>query len=160
MVVLSILTTLALTFILPWLLYVLGSGCFVLASAYIIKKSQGFKRICGLFLAIMMMLMVFDFADLSFTWSLNYVLPSFLIFIMITFMITVYVRKKTWHNNYDTHMYILMVNALMTLLMFIGIITFVPLVIVTLSFAIATMVLIRFKVGKKYERNIIKFIHI
>jgi len=160
MALLAVLTTFAMCFVLPWLIYILGSVCFVLVSTYVIKKSQGFKRICGLFVSIMMMLMVFDFADHSFTWSLNYVLPSFLIFIMISFMITVYVRKKTWHNNYDTHMYILMMNALMTVLMFIGIITFVPLVVITLSFAIATMVLIRFKVGNKYERNIIKFMHI
>jgi len=159
-VLIALIGILGMCFILPWVVYILGSLTCLLLSLYIINKSRGFKRVCGLFVSVMTMLLMFDLVDLSFSWSLDYVLPSFLIFLMITFMLTVLIRKKTWTTNYDTHMYLLMINVLMAILMFIGIITSVPLVIITLSLALGTMITIRFKVGKKYERNIGKFMHI
>ena len=79
---------------------------------------------------------------------------------MITLILIVLFRKKAWANNYDTHMYTLMLTALMTGLMLIDIITSVPLVLVTVSFALLSIIVIRIKVGKRYEKNIIKFIHI
>ncbi|MBI9012162.1 MAG: hypothetical protein JEZ08_07985 [Clostridiales bacterium] len=159
-ILVTMLLGVVMSLVLPWFIYIEGSLIFILMSIFMYKKSRGFKRVCGMFISLLFMLIVFDFVDLNFTWSLDYVFPSFLLFIMITLILTVLFRKKTWINNYDTHMYTLMISVLMMGLMFLGIITSVPLVIVTLSFAVLSMIVIRLRVGNRYERNIGKFMHI
>lgn len=154
------LLSLSLCFILPWYIYVQGSFMFILMSVYMIKKYSGFKAITGLAVSIMLMLLLFDFSDFNFTWSLDYVLPSFLIALTTLMGIIVLIRKNKWANYYGMHTYFILVSLLMGGLMIFGVIESIVLGIVTLSIFLATLIAIWIRVGKNYHRNLIKFMHL
>jgi len=157
---LFILANFVLSFFVPWYSYVHGSILFVVMATNIFKRYRGFKAFSAFMFAVMIMLLIFDFEDSEFTWSLDYVFPSFLIAIGVIQFILIMFRRKSWKKNYDIHVYVLLLNILMVLLLLFGVIESSVLVIVTYSIIVATMIVIRIRVGKSYGKNIDKFTHL
>lgn len=149
-----------LSFLLPWYTYVHGSLLFVIMSIYIIRKYRGFKAFSGIILSVLIMLLIFDFVDLKFTWSLDFVFPSFLIFMDVLLLLKVLLAKKSWTKHYDIHIYIILLNILMIALLFFGVIESNVMVIVTYSIIAVTVIITRIRVGKNYHKDIDKFTHL
>lgn len=160
LILLFVLLNFLLSFLMPWYTYVHGSILFIIMSIYMIKKHRGFKAFSGIVVSVLIMLLIFDFIDFEFTWSLDFVFPSFLIFMGVILLAMILVRKKSWRKHYDIHVYILLLNILMIILLLFGIIESNVMVIVTYSVIIATVIIIRLKVGKSYRKNIDKFTHL
>ena len=125
-----------------------------------IKKYKGFKAFSGLMFSVMIMLIIFDFIDYEFTWSLDFVFPSFLILMGVVLFIKILIGKKSWKKHYDVHVYILLLNVLMIVLLLFGVIESNVLIIVTYSIIASAVVINRIKMGKSYEKNIRKFTHL
>lgn len=160
LVVIFVLLNFILSFIIPWYTYVHGSILFIIMSIYIIRKHKGFKAFSGIVLSVLIMLLIFDFIDFEFTWSLDFVFPSSLIFLSVVLLVKILIGKKSWVKHYDIHVYILMLNILMIILLLFGIIESNVMVIVTYSIMAATVIIIRLRVGKSYDKNIDKFTHL
>ncbi len=154
------LFSVVLCFIIPWYIYIQGSTMFILISFYMLKKYKGFKAITGFMFSVMFMLLLFDFADRSFTWSLDYVLPSFLIFLTTLMVGIVLFKKKKWSSYYSMHSYFILLSMLIGGFMIFGVMESMVMGIVTLSIFAASLIAIWIRVGKSYHRNILKFIHI
>lgn len=150
----------SISFLMPWVVYSVGGLVSILMGVHMYRTQKGFKKVCGLLFSVFLLLIALDLKDLSFTWSLDYVLPSFLLFVMVTLLFSIVLKKKNWDKHYDTHMYTLLISIAMTAMMLLGIISSVPLVTITLIIAGLSMVIIRLRVGKTYRKNIMKFIHI
>lgn len=156
----TLLLGIVLCFILPWYIYVQGSMIFIAMSVYMFKKYKGFRALCGFTFSVMFMLLIFDFVDQTFTWSLDYVLPSFLIFLTTLMVGIVLFRKKKWSNYYSMHIYLMLISFLIGGLMIFGVMESIVMGIVTLSIFAASLIAIWIRVGKNYHRNLLKFIHI
>jgi len=154
------LMSLVLCLVLPWFIYVHGSFTFLFLAYFTVKKYRGFKALFALFSSVLVMLLMFDMADFKLTWSLSYVFPSFIIAITSLMFLIILVRKKKWHQYYSMHSYLIMVNLLVGLLMILGFMQSIVLGIVTLSIFAASLIAIWIRVGKKYYRNLFRFIHV
>jgi hypothetical protein len=148
-----------LSLFFPWYTYIHGSFLFLVMAYHILKHYRGFKAFSGIVFSVLVMLLVFDFKDFDFTWSLDYVFPSVMIFLSVILLIMIFIRKHSWKKHYDLHFYILMLNILMIVLLFFGIIQSNVLIIVTYSIILMSVIIIRLKVGKHYKKDIDKFTH-
>ncbi|MBI9013117.1 MAG: hypothetical protein JEZ08_12865 [Clostridiales bacterium] len=148
-----------LSLIIPWYTYVHGSVLFLIMSYRILKSYRGFKAFSGVMFSILLMLIVFDFKDFEFTWSLDYVFPGMLIFMSVIFLFMILTKKSSWRKHHDIHVYLLLLNLLMIILMFMNIITTNIVVIITYGILVASVIIIRLKVGGKYKEDIDKFTH-
>lgn len=144
---------------MPWYTYIHGSFLLLIMSHHILRKYKGFKAFSGIMFSILLMLIVFDFKDFEFTWSLDYVFPGFLIFMSLVLLVMILIRKSSWQKHYDLHIYLLLLNILMIILMVFNIITTNLIVLITYSILVASVVIIRLRVGKKYSEDINKFTH-
>ena len=149
-----------LCFVLPWYVYVQASMIFIAMSIYMFKKYKGFRMICGLTFSIMFLLFIIDFVDQNVTWSLDYVLPSFMIFLTTLMFTLVLFKKRKWSNYYSMHVYFILLSLIIGAMMVFGIMESIVMGIVTLSIFATTLIAIWIRVGKNYHRNLLKFIHL
>lgn len=148
-----------LSLIIPWYTYVHGSVLFLIMSYRILKSYNGFRAFIGVMFSILLMLIVFDFKDFEFTWSLDYVFPGMLIFMSVVFLFMILAKKSSWQKHHDIHVYLLLLNLLMIILMLMNIITTNLVVIITYGILVASVIIIRLRVGGKYKEDIDKFTH-
>lgn len=158
-ILMLVLLNFVLSYFFPWYTYVHGSLLCLIISQYVIRKHRGFRAVVGILAAVMVMLLIFDFIDYEFTWSLDFAFPSFLIFVTVWLFLMILVKKKSWKKHYDLHVYAMLLNVLMVLLLLFGVIESSVLVIVTYSILMVTVMVIRLRVGSSYRKNIEKFTH-
>lgn len=160
LILIFVLLNFIMSYVFRWYTYINGSTLFIIMSIYMIRKFRGFKAFSGIVFSVLIMLLIFDLTDLEFNWSLDFVFPSFLIFMGVLQLILIFVRKRSWKKHYDVHVYIFLLNILMFILLLLGVIESNTLVIVTYCIIVSTVIIIRIKVGKSYDKNIDKFTHL
>lgn len=158
-ILLFVVINYSLSLIIPWYTYIHGSFLLLIMSNHILRKYKGFKAFSGLMFSILLMLLVFDFKDFEFTWSLDYVFPGFLIFMSVLLALMILIKKSSWQKHHDVHVYLFLLNILMIILMFLGIIKSNILVYITYGILVLSVIAIRLRIGKKYSENINKFTH-
>lgn len=152
--------SLVLCLFIPWYVYIQGSITLIFMAGYVYKKYRGYKLITAFMVSLMAILLLFDFADRTISWSLSYVMPSFFIFLTTLMVVIVLIRKRKWNNYYSMHIYFIITALAIGLFMIFGLMESLVMGIVTLSIFAASLIAIWIRVGKHYHRSILKFIHI
>lgn len=157
--ILNILSV-SLCFLVPWYIYIQGSLLFLQFSYLILKKFKGYKAVCAITFALMLMMLQFDAINLDLSWSIDYVIPSLFMFLVTLKFIIVMVKKHKWAHYDQIHILFIAFSIVMAILMIVGLIEAIIMGSITLAIFAASLVAIWIRVGRKYYRSLLKFIHV
>jgi len=153
------LASFLVTILLPWLIYLQATGLFLLMTYYMVKKYRGFKAITGFFFGLMLMLTLIDLADGVLTWSINQVLPAFIISLTSLQVLLLVFRKKAWHYHYTIHIMLTLISLGLLIASLLGLISSVV-SIVAMSFGLFSVVLAWILKRGQYWQGYVKYCHL